>query len=73
VSAGAGDLASALSFSKAAALTLTVTDIAGRVVAQGTGPSVLRLASAVSSGTLTITVSGSTRASFTLTVTVPQR
>jgi hypothetical protein len=49
-----------------------VTDSTGRIVAQGSGPSVLHLTSAVTGGSYTETVSGSTRASFSLIVTASQ-
>ena len=68
--AGASDLS--LSFTKASALTLSVKDGANATVANLSGPSVLRVTTAPgAAGTWTVVVSGSTRASFTLTVSHP--
>jgi subtilisin family serine protease len=68
--AGASDLS--LSFTKASALTLSVKDATKATVANLSGPSVLRVTTAPgASGTWTVVVSGSTRASFTLTVRHP--
>ena len=69
VTAGAGPLSAALTFTKAPSLTLTVRAADGTVIAQASGSSVLRLAPNVARGTYQLVVSGTASASFTLTVT----
>ena len=69
MTAGAGPLSAALTFTKAPSLTLTVRAADGTVVAQASGSSVLRLAPNVARGTYQLVVSGTASASFTLTVT----
>jgi thermitase len=71
VSSGAGQLRLQLSFTKSATLTVTVRSAAGQTVLQVSGGSPLPGAVTVAAGSYTVTVSGSTRASFTLTVTNP--
>jgi subtilisin family serine protease len=69
---GAGTADLSLSFAKVPSLTLSAKDGTNAAVAAGSGPSVLHVSSAPgAAGTWTVTVSGSTRASFTLTVTHP--
>jgi len=69
---GAGTADLALSFTKTSTMALSATDGSKATVAGLSGPSVLRLTtSAGAAGTWTVTVSGSTRASFTLTVIHP--
>ncbi len=58
-----------LSFTKARSLSLKVTNSSGATVAEGTGPSVLRLSPTVAAGIQRLTVSGSGNANFTLKVT----
>jgi thermitase len=70
VSSGAGSLQLTLTFAKASSLTLTVRS-ANQTVLQASGASPLPAALTVPAGSYTVTVSGSTRATFTLTVTNP--
>jgi hypothetical protein len=71
VTAGTGLADARLSFnSKCGSLTLALKQ-GGTTVANATGPSVLVLSQALAAGTYSYVVSGSTRCSFTLTVTSP--
>jgi hypothetical protein len=69
VTVGAGLAAARLSFSKCSSLTLAVKPVAGSTLAGVSGPSVLALDQALAAGAYTYGVSGSTRCSFTLTLT----
>jgi hypothetical protein len=71
VTVGAGLTAARLSFSKCQSLTLAVKPVAGSTLAGVTGPSVLALDQTLAAGAYIYVVSGSTRCSFTLTVTSP--
>ena len=68
VTTSGGAFEAALSFKRASMLTLTVRNASGTVVAQGSGPSVLRVAGSLPGGTFTFEVSGATRATFELRV-----
>jgi thermitase len=71
VASGTGQLQLGLTFTKVSTLTLTVRNASGQTVLQTSGPSPLRASASVSAGSYTLTVSGSNRSSFTLTVTCP--
>ncbi|MDQ1701342.1 MAG: thermitase [Frankiaceae bacterium] len=68
-SAGAGAVAARLSFSKCSSLSVTLKASSGSTIGSATGPSVLSLDQTVSAGSYSYVVSGSTRCSFSLTVT----
>lgn len=70
VSSGAGQLNLSLTFSKASSLTVTVTS-GSQTVLKTSGASPLPASANVAAGSYTLTVSGSTRSSFTLNVTAP--
>lgn len=69
VTVGAGPGNARLSFSKCSSLTLAVTPAGGSTLAAVSGPSVLALDRDLVAGAYTYAVSGSSRCSFTLTVT----
>jgi hypothetical protein len=71
VTVKAGELASSLKFSKAPSLSLAVRNTGGTTVVSGAGPSVLKLLATLPAGTYTLAVSGTTNASYTLTVKHP--
>jgi thermitase len=69
VTVGAGLATARISFSKCSSMTLAVKPVAGSTLAGISGPSVLALDQALAAGAYTYVVGGSTRCSFTLTVT----
>jgi thermitase len=71
VTVGAGLAGARLSFSKCSSLALAVKSAGGPTLAGVSGPSVLVLDQTLAAGTYTYVVSGSSRCSFTLTVTSP--
>jgi hypothetical protein len=71
VSVGDGLAEARLSFSKCPSLTLALESGAENVLASTSGPSVLELDQALSSGSYVYVVSGAGRCSFTLAVTSP--
>jgi hypothetical protein len=71
VTVGAGLADARLSFSKCPSLTLAVAPTAAPTLASVSGSSVLVLDQALAGGAYTYVVSGSTRCSFTLTLTSP--
>ncbi|MFC6239720.1 S8 family serine peptidase [Longivirga aurantiaca] len=68
--AAAGDLSTSLTFG-CPSLVITVADQAGNALGTMTGGSVLRMSAAVPAAQVAITVSGSTKCSFSLVVTTP--
>ena len=66
---GTGSAQASLSFSKSGSLTVSLLAPNGSTVATASGASPVRVTANVSSGTYSWVVSGSTRTSFTLTVT----
>jgi hypothetical protein len=68
---GTGTLRGNLKFTRANSLTFTLKDAQGLLMTTVSGPSVVAVLSAVPSGVYSVTVSGSTGSSFTLTVTYP--
>ena len=71
VATGAGTLSASLSFSRASAMTLRVTDASGNVVAASSGGTPVTVVATVAPGTYTLTVSAAERATYTLTVDHP--
>ena len=69
--AGQGSGSARLSFSKAAALTVTVFGPDGTMLLSQTGGSPLELSFSVTAGTSQLVVSGSGQSSFSLTLTYP--
>ena len=70
VNSGAGQLTMSLTFNKSASLALALTS-GSQTVLTASGASPLPAAVTVAAGGYTLTVSGSTRASFALSVTAP--
>ncbi|HJQ42591.1 MAG TPA: S8 family serine peptidase [Jatrophihabitantaceae bacterium] len=70
-SSGAGTASLSMTFTKTSSLTMALLNSSGATLAQTSGASPLKLTPTIAAGTYSIRVSGSSRATFTVTLICP--